>query len=96
LQAAGNPRVCHNLLQVQTSLSSGIVDMPAVAFHLDSKVQGYHIYQAIWKNPCTGDELICEREIGNSHDPQSVAMKKETDGIMSIVGHVPHEISSTC
>jgi len=44
-------------------------------------------------NPCTGDELICEREIGNSHNPQAVAMKKEIDGIMS---HVPREISSIC
>jgi len=70
--------------------------MPAVTFCLDSKVHGYHVYQAIWANPCTGDELICEWEIGNSHDPQAVAMKKEINGIISIVGCVPCEISSIC
>ena len=68
--------------------------MPAaLTFRLDSKVRGY---QAIWTNPCIGDELICEWKIGNSHDPQAVAMKKEIDGIISIVGHVPREISSIC
>jgi len=42
------------------------------------------------------DELICEQEIGDSHDPQAVVMKKEIDGITSTVGHVLHEISLIC
>ena len=70
--------------------------LAALTFRLDSKVRGYHVYQAIWTNPCIGDELICEQEIGNSHDPQAVAMKKEIDCVISIVGHVPREISSIC
>jgi len=43
-----------------------------------------------------GDELIGEREIGDSHDPQVVAMKKEIDDIINTVGHIPCEISSIC
>ena len=43
-----------------------------------------------------GEELICEQEVGNSHDPQAVALKKEIDGDLRIVGHVPRRISSSC
>ena len=61
-------------------------------------VRGYHEYQAIWSDPYVGEELICEREVGNSHDPQVVALKKEIgiDGHLRLVGHVPRRISSSC
>ena len=59
-------------------------------------VRGYHEYQAIWSDPYVGEELICEREVGNSHDPQAVVLKKEIDGDLRIVGHVPRRISSSC
>ena len=65
-------------------------------FCLDSMVRGYHKYQAIWSDLYVGEELICEREVGNSHDPQAVALKKEIDGDLRIVGHIPRKISSSC
>jgi len=41
-------------------------------------------------------QLQCEREVGNSHDPMSVAVKKLIDGENTIVGHVPRRISPLC
>ena len=58
-------------------------------FCFDSKVRGYHEYQGIWLNPYIGEKLIGEREVGNSHDPQAVAIKKEIDSEFQVVGHVP-------
>ena len=46
-------------------------------FYLNSMVRGYHEYQASWSDPYVGEELICEQEVGNSHDPQAVALKKK-------------------
>ena len=63
---------------------------------LNSMVRGYHEYQAIWSDPYVGEELISEREVGNSHDPQAVALKKEIDGDLRVVVHVPRRISSSC
>ena len=40
-------------------------------------VRGYHEYRASWSDPYVGEELICEREVGNFHDPQAVALKKK-------------------
>ena len=49
-------------------------------FVVDSKVCGYHVYKEIWPNPIIGEELPCEREIGNPHDPSAVAVKKLITG----------------
>ena len=62
-------------------------------FVVDSKVHGYHVYKEIWPNPIIGEELPCEREIGNTHDPSAVAVKKLITGERKIVGHVPRRIS---
>ena len=40
---------------------------------LNSMVQGYHEYKRLWTNPFDGEKLICEREIGNTHLPFSIA-----------------------
>jgi len=50
----------------------------------------------IWPNPVDEEELTCEREVGNSHDPLAVAVKKLIDGNNTIVGHVPRHISPLC
>ena len=52
-------------------------------FRLESKVRGYHVYQAIWTKPCIGDELVCQREAGNSHELQAVATKKHINSIFN-------------
>ena len=43
-------------------------------------VQGYHDYKSIWDNPLADGDLLCERQTGNSHDLQAVAIKKTIDG----------------
>ena len=58
-------------------------------FCVRSKVRGYRIYQSIWPNPFVGEEVSFEREAGNSHDPQAVAMTKLINGNVEVVGHVP-------
>ena len=38
-------------------------------FSMNSMVRGYHEYKSLWTNLVNGEELICEREIGNPCDP---------------------------
>ena len=38
------------------------------------------MYKDIWENPTIGEELKCQREIGNSYDPLAVAVLKQIDG----------------
>ena len=42
-------------------------------FAVDSMIRGHHVYKEIW-DPVNGEELPCEREIGNSSDPLAVAV----------------------
>ena len=42
----------------------------------ESMIRGYHEYRMVWNNPIAGEELPCYRELGNSHDPYAVAVKK--------------------
>ena len=41
-------------------------------------IRGYRDYQSLWVNPlaCADGELLCERETGNSHNPQAMAIKR--------------------
>ena len=50
----------------------------AFTFSVETVVQGYHTYEEIWNAVMDGTELPCEREIGNTHDPFVVAIKKIT------------------
>ena len=38
-------------------------------FLIESMIRGYHEYGMIWNNPLVSEELVCERELGNNHDP---------------------------
>ena len=67
--------------------------MATYAFSLKSVVRGYHEYET---NPFNGEVLLCAREIGNSCDSQAVAVKKEIDHMLQVVGHVPRRTSSIC
>ena len=60
-------------------------------FFLEAMVRGYHVYQAIWEAALL-EELPCQREVGNRHDPFAVAVVKAN----ITVGHVPRKISSVC
>ena len=53
-------------------------------FSMQAMVRGYHVFKLIWDAACDDDILPCEREVGNPHNPSSVAVKK---GIV-VVGHV--------
>ena len=66
------------------------------SFVVNSMVCEYHEYKEIWSDPFVGEELPCEREVGNPHDPLAVAIKKTIGGEHKIVGHVPQRISPLC
>ena len=59
-------------------------------------VRGYDIYKEIWNAAMDGTELPCEREIGNTHDPFAIAIKKVTPTGNMTMGHTPRVISSVC
>ena len=46
------------------------------SFVVNSMVRGYHQYKDIWHDPIVGEELPCEREVGNPHDPLAVAINE--------------------
>ena len=50
----------------------------------------HHIYKEVWM-PRTGEELLVEKEPGNSQDRHAVALMKDKIN----VGHVSRELSST-
>ena len=58
---------------------------------IDSKLRGFHVYCEIWE-PYVGEELTCEIEEDNDHDPYAVSMMKQRQ----IVGHAPRSISRAC
>ena len=59
-------------------------------------IRSYHEYKLIWNNPVVGEDLLCEREVGNPHDTHAVAVKKVIDGNLTVVGHIPQRLSSIC
>ena len=61
-----------------------------------SAIQGYHEYKDIWENPIIGEELKCQRKIGNQHESLAVAILKEIDGLNTIVGPVSSKIAASC
>ena len=48
----------------------------------------------IWGTPAVGKELNYCCQLGNSHDPYAIAVKKRIDGEERVVGHVPQRISA--
>ena len=64
--------------------------MTPYTFCVDSMVRGYHEYQSMWDNPLADRNLPCEWELGNSHNPQAMAIKNLTDALQ-VVGHVPRK-----
>ena len=59
-------------------------------FDDEAMLRGYHIYQSIWDAAVDGEVLNCCREVGNTHDPSAVAVRKDT----VTIGHIPRAISS--
>ena len=66
------------------------------SFTISSAVRGFHVHKAIWENPAPGEELGCRCEVGNSHDPLSVAVIKQIHEEDTIIGHIPRRISALC
>ena len=46
--------------------------MTAYAFCIDSMIRGNCEYQSVWDNSLVDGHLLCERETGNSHNPQAM------------------------
>ena len=49
-------------------------------FSIKLLTRSYHKYIVVWNKLVVGEDLLCEREVGNSHDMQAVAVKKVIDG----------------
>ena len=60
-------------------------------FNVEAMVHGYHIYQSVWDAAVNGEVLNCYREVGNTHDPSVVAVRKDA----VTVGHVTHATISS-
>lgn len=60
-------------------------------FSTDSVIRGHHVYKDVW-TPVIGEELMCQRELGNLRDPFAVSVLNES----TIIGHVPRKISVIC
>ena len=61
------------------------------SFTREAMVRGYHIYNSIWE-AYIGEELSCQRDEDNEHDPYAVAVLKSA----TIVGHLPRKVSTLC
>ena len=61
-------------------------------FRVQSCVRGFHVYAEHW-TAFVGEELTCQREIGNVVDRYAIAVEKATG---ETVGHVLKKISRIC
>ena len=68
----------------------------SASFVIDTAIRGYHVYKDIWPNSIDEEQLTCECEVGNSHHPLAIAIKKLIDGSNMIIGHMPRRISPLC
>ena len=50
--------------------------MTVYTFCTDSMIRDYHEYLSIWDNPLVDGDLLCDRETGNSYNPQAMAIKR--------------------
>ena len=57
-------------------------------FELESVIRGHHVFKSIW-TPAIGETLPLNIEDGNSHDPNAVAIIKDS----TVVGHAPREVA---
>jgi len=62
-------------------------------FRMTSCVRGYHVCSESWV-AVLGEELHCEREMGNMMDWYAVCVKKL--GTSETTGHLPQKISRRC
>ena len=55
--------------------------------------RGHHVYKRIW-SPCVGEpfETFCEED--NEHDKYAMAVHLKNS--LTVVGHIPREITRTC
>ena len=61
------------------------------SFTREAMVRGYHIYNSMWE-AYVGEELLCQQEEDNAHDPYAVAVLKSA----TVVGHLPRKVSTLC
>ena len=73
----------------------GVIDNSLYLFVVNSMVHYYHQYKEIWPDPFVWEKMLCKREVGNSHDPLAVTIKKTIGGECKS-GHVLWRISPLC
>ena len=76
-----------DFLLIKVMVASDLMSL--VSFSVESMVRGHHIYKDRWC-PHINEELDCQLEQHNYHDPFAVSVMK----CSVIVGHVPRQISA--
>ena len=52
-------------------------------FVMESTVRGFHVYRAAW-TPVLGEELIAERQPGNSEDAFAVRLQRGGEDLLAV------------
>ena len=65
-----------------------LIDLNLERWSFSSFLRGYHEYMDIWAPLIGEDSLIYQKENGNVHDPQAIAIIRGNN----VVGHVPQNI----
>lgn len=88
---------CYNYLLIHTwippcvsqvemvSSMTNTLSYGSASFVVDLAIHGYHIFDPI---QFLKNGYSFKQEVGNSHDPMSIAVKKLISGERTIVGHV--------
>ena len=66
---------------------------PSNQFVVKCSERGRHVYKRIW-SPCVGEpfETFCKED--NEHDKYAMAVHLKNS--LTVVGHIPREITRTC
>ena len=74
---------------VRVLMALGCEDMEL--FMVEAVVCGYHVYQAIWA-ASHAEELPCQRESGNPHDPVAVAIVRSAVTVGQILPNLYKDV----
>ena len=78
--------VCTRGADPELELNYRISNMDA-ELTVDSCIRGHHVFKNVW-TPTVGEQLTCQREIGNNKDRYAVVVLRNR----TTVGHVPRKI----
>ena len=86
-----NSKIFRDIFVKHATATHAKMSEVVTSFTREATVRGYHIYNSIWE-AYIGEELSCQREEDNAHDPYAVAVLKSA----TVVGHLPRKVSTLC